>query len=319
MIRVGIIHKQTPPRPESFSAENISKIESCAEDVKVYLCETEDELIEKCPDAEVLICWGVDCPKKWAAGANSLKWIQSVTAGTEALRPIKEMKPHVIITKMTGVHGYPMSESAIMYILMFVNRMPYFNQMQKQHLWQKKLPPFATDDCEGKTVGIVGMGEIGNIMAEKFRFFGMKVLGCRRTPRSTDNADKMYALSDIREMLPLCDFIVSLVPSSPGADGMFNDELFSYFKDGSYFISMGRGIAVDENALINALNSGKLGGAALDVFRKEPLSPDSLLWDNEKVIITPHCSATTPHNFDRAIKTICTNFGKFLNGSLADS
>lgn len=291
-------------------------MESLAEDVRVILCESEDELIEKCPDAEILLCWGIDCPIKWVSGAKSLKWIQSFSAGIEALMPIRKLRPELIITKMTGVHAYPMAESALMYILMFLNRMPYFAKSQRLHLWEKKLPPYTTDDCSGKTVGIVGMGEIGNVMAERFQVFGLKVLSCRRTIREEDRADVMYSLDEIENMLPLCDFVISLVPASLEATRMFNEKLFALFKDGAYFISMGRGMVVDETALVNALDSGKLRGAALDVFNKEPLSPESPLWDKENVIITPHCSATTAHNFDLAIESFCNNFEKYSSGTL---
>ena len=168
-------------------------------------------------------------------------------------------------------------------------------------------------EASGITVGIVGMGEIGSRTAEKCRALGMKVLGCRRTPDGTENADRMYALADIKEMLPVCDIVLSLVPASAQSRRMFGEELFRCFKDGSYFINMGRGSVVDEDALAEALRSGRLAGAALDVFEREPLPADSPLWDLDNVIITPHCSAMSPFNMERAADTICENLKRFVN------
>jgi phosphoglycerate dehydrogenase-like enzyme len=158
------------------------------------------------------------------------------------------------------------------------------------------------------------MGEIGSHIADKCRALGMKVLGCRRNPDGTENADRMYPLSRIEEMLPQCDIVVSLVPASAESLKMFNADLFSCFKQGGCFISMGRGAVVDEEALIRALKDGKLAGAALDVFEKEPLPEDSPLWDLDNVIITPHSSALSPDNMDRAVDTICANVNRFVNG-----
>lgn len=313
MVRIAILHDERPARPGRVTPEMTERISAAGGGAQVFCASSEEELMRICPDAEALCCWAMDCPSRWIEGAKSLKWIQSLSAGTEGLDPVRKSRPDVVITKMTGVFCLPMAETAVMYMLMLLRGMPFFIRSAQKHAWVK--PPIGSSPREaaGLTAGIVGMGEIGDHIAEKCRALGMKVLGCRRTPTGEEKADRMYPLSDIKEMLPLCDMVVSLVPASPQSRRMFGAELFGSFKQGSYFISMGRGAAVDEEALAEALRSGKLAGAALDVFEKEPLPEDSPLWDMDNVIITPHTSAVSPANMERAADTICENLNRFVN------
>ena len=315
MLRIAILHDERPARPGKVTPEMKEKISRAGGGAEVFAAGTEEDLIRICPDAEVLCCWAMDCPMLWISGAKSLKWIQSMSAGTEGLDPVRKSRPEVRITRMTGVYCYPMAETAVMYMLMLLRGMPFYARCAKDRKWKKPLPQNCPGEAAGLTVGIAGMGEIGSHVAEKCKALGMKVLGCRRDPDGKENADRMYPLTQIKEMLPRCDVVVSLVPASAQNAKMFSEELFGCFKQGSCFISMGRGSVVDEEALIRALKDGKIAGAALDVFAKEPLPEDSPLWDLDNVIITPHSSALSPFNMDRAVDTICGNVNRFVNGT----
>lgn len=312
-MRLAIIHQKTTAKPMDFKPEHVEMLKKVSPDIEVTLCETEEELIEKCPDAEILFCFGTQTPEKWAKGAKSLKWVQSLSAGVDKLEPLRELFPKLIISKISGVHGIPMSESAIMYILMFLNRMPFIMRNQVKGVWEK--PPLpGSDDCHEKVVGIVGMGDIGRQVAKKCKLFGMTVYGSKLDTLPEEDLDRIFSVEENKEMISKCDFVISLLPAMPSTMNFFNDEIFDSMKDGAYLISMGRGTVVDENALVRALKKGKLAGAAMDVFAREPLPKDSPLWNMENVIITPHCSANTPFYYDRAIGLLCDNLKDFLEG-----
>jgi phosphoglycerate dehydrogenase-like enzyme len=312
-MKLAIVHQKTTAKPMDFRPEHVEMLRKVSPDVEVILCETEEELIEKCPDAEVLFIFGTQTPSKWAAGAKSLRWVQSLSAGVDKLEPLREQFPGLIISKIAGVHGIPMSESVIMYILMFLNCMPFLMRNQIKGVWEK--PPLpGSNDCYGKVVGIVGMGDIGRQVAKKCKLFGMTVYGSKLDSEPEEDLDRIYGVDQNEEMVSLCDFVVSLVPAMPSTVGLFNDSMFAAMKEGSYLISMGRGVVVDEDALVRALESGHLAGAAMDVFAKEPLPADSPLWKMDNVILTPHCSANTPYYYDRAIGLLCDNLRDYLAG-----
>lgn len=313
-MRVGIIHQKSVAKPMDFKPEHVAMLKAVDPSVEVCLCETEEELIEKCPDAEVLFVFGTQTPSKWAAGAKSLKWVQSLSAGVDKLEPLREQFPGLIISKIAGVHGIPMSESVIMYILMFLNQMPFLMRNQMKGVWEKPALVPGCNDCYQKTVGIVGMGDIGRQVAKKCKFFGMTVYGSKLDSLPEENLDRIYPVSENKAMISECDFVVSLLPAMPSTVKFFNKEIFDVMKPTSYLISMGRGIVVDEDALIDALNSGKIAGAAMDVYAKEPLPADSPLWKMDNVILTPHCSANTPYYYDRAIGLLCNNLRDFIDG-----
>ena len=312
-MRLAIVHQKTTAKPMDFRPEHIEMLKAVDPELEITFCETEEELCEKCPDAEILFIFGTQTPSKWAAGAKSLRWVQSLSAGVDKLEPLREQFPGLIISKLAGVHGVPMSESAIMYMLMFMNCMPLLMRNQIKGVWEKPPLPGSTD-CYQKTVGIVGLGDIGRMVARKCKFFGMTVYGSKLDSEPEEYVDRIYGVDQNREMVANCDFVVSLVPAMPSTIGLFNDEMFAAMKEGSYLISMGRGVVVDEEALVRALESGHLAGAAMDVFAKEPLPADSPLWKMDNVILTPHCSANTPYYYDRAIGLLCDNLRDFLAG-----
>lgn len=313
MLRIAILHDERPARPGRITPDLIDRISRTGDGAKVFCAGSEEELIRICPDAEILCCWAMDCPGKWIGGAKSLKWIQSLSAGVEKLQPVRDSRPDVLITGMKGVYCYPMAESAVMYMLMLLRGMPFFTRCAEERSWKKPLPNDCPKEAAGMTVGIVGMGEIGSHTAEKCRALGMKVLGCRRNPSGKEPADRMYPVDKLTEMLPLCDIVVLFVPASKSTDKMFGREMFRCFKQGSYLVSMGRGSVVDESALLEALKDGRLAGAALDVFAQEPLSEDSPLRGLDNVIITPHASALSPRNMERAADTFCGNIRRFID------
>jgi len=176
-----------------------------------------------------------------------------------------------------------------------------------------------TDTLYGKTLCIVGMGNIGRAVAERARPFGVRVVGVKRTVREDDAAwdyaDELYATRDLHPALQEADYVVVTLPGTPETYRLLNAEAISAMKPGAYFVNVGRGKVVDEGALIEALKSGQLSGAALDVFEEEPLPRESPLWVLENVIVSPHSTDNVP-GLTNELQTelFCDNLRRYLNG-----
>jgi len=312
-MKLAVLYQATPAHPMVLREKHIDRLREAIPDLEITHCATEDELLEKCPDADALFCWGRDTPERWVRGADSVKWLQALSTGIDGFESLRKIKPELRISKIAGISGIPMSESAIMYILMFLSGMPYLMHNKYKKVWAKPTSP-EPDDCYQKTLGIVGMGDIGSHVAAKAKAFGLTVLGCRRSPVPMDNVDEMFSMQDLDTVLERSDFLLCLVPQTEKTIHLFGEREFARMKKTAVFINMGRGAVVDEAALVSALQNGVIAGAALDVFEQEPLPDSSPLWEMENVIITPHCSADTPFYFERACELLVENIRQFAAG-----
>lgn len=313
MPRIAILYQRNDATPMVLEPRHIDMIRAHDPGGELLVCETEQQLLDSGFDAEILLAWGRLTPAEYCGRCTGLRWIQSLSAGAEGLLRMECAKEPLMISKMHGVHGVPMSESCIAYILSFLRGLPRLRDQQKSHVWKKPVCP-GPDECREKTVAIVGIGDIGREVARKCKFFGMRVIGCRRTPHPMEYVDEMYPAADLEKVLGMADFVVCLVPESPEATHMFGPEQFAAMKAAGVFINIGRGSVADTAALIAALRDGVIGGAALDALEEEPLPADSPLWDMENVIISPHCSADSPFYFDRAIPVVCENLDRYIKG-----
>ncbi len=313
MPKIAVLYQSCPATPMVLEQRHIDLIRATDPNGEVMVCETEQQLIDSGFDADVMFSWGRLTPTEYCKSCTDLKWIQSLSAGAEGLLQMECAKAPLVISKMNGVHGIPMSESCMAYILNFLHALHRIRDQQKTHTWKKPSNP-GPDECRGKTVAIIGIGDIGKEVARKCKFFGMRVIGCRRTPRPMEFVDEMYPVSELENVLGMADFVVCLVPASPEAEHMFGPAQFAAMKPTAVFINIGRGSVVDTDALIRALENGVIAGAALDALEVEPLPEDSPLWDMENVIVSPHCSADSPFYFDRAIPVACENLERFMKG-----
>jgi len=313
MPNIAILFQTTSTTPMVLREDHLDMIRSHNPDGDVRVFETEEELLSAKFDAEILFSWGRITPNSYCNSCTNLRWIHSISAGAEGIMALDAAKPPMIITKMADVHGVPMSEHTMCYILSFLRRFPQSYSNQRAHIWDKSKANLL-DECQNKTVAIIGIGGIGSEVARKCKAFDMRVIGCRRTPKPMEFVDEMYPVAELKAVLGQADFVVCLVPHTPESEGMFDKAMFKLMKPSAIFINIGRGKVVDTPALIDALQRGVIAGAALDALEPEPLETDSPLWDMENVIISPHCSADSPYYFDRGIPMMCENLDKFLKG-----
>lgn len=238
----------------------------------------------------------------------NLKLVQKTGAGVDAIMADKSLPAAVKVTRLgTDTSGQEMAEYALAYVLQEQRQLRQYQQNQSQSLWEAYAPHRA---CE-TTVAVLGLGRIGNLVAEKFLGCDFKVLGWSRSQKVLSGVT-CYAGSDqLEEVLGKADYVVSILPSTPETTRLFNRKTFGWMKPSSLIINVGRGTLIDEDELIQSLDEGLLAGAVLDVMQTEPLSSDSPLWMHPKVTLTPHVSGW---HLGDAITDIAENFRRLKAG-----
>jgi D-2-hydroxyacid dehydrogenase (NADP+) len=240
----------------------------------------------------------------------NIRWIQALTTGTDGIDDLPSLRKDVLLTSMHGTHGRPVSEAALCGMFVLSRHVPAAVRHQKQKIWERQ-PARLLD---GKTVGIFGVGAIGQALAPKCKGLGMTVIGIDPLTGAAAGVDRMVTWDMRAEVLPQLDFVVSLVPSIPQTKDMFDADFFSQAKQGAYFVNVGRGATVNDEALLAALRSGKIAGAALDVFKIEPLPPDHPYWSMENVFITAHNAGLHDESERSKLPILCENIRRYLAG-----
>src|SRR4051794_25037377 len=262
------------------------------------------------PTADVLVSFGPMLKDEVFQVASKLKWVQALGTGVDGVIDQPSLSPAVVITNIRGIHGEPVSEAALMAMLALSRRLPDSVRYQDKRSWTR-WPPRLVD---GKTVGIYGVGLIAEALAPRCQALGMTVIGFTSTKRKLPGFDRMHLRSELVKIASQLDYLVLLVPYSEETRHSIDAKVFAAMKPSSYLINLARGGIVDEDALIAALNSGQIAGAALDVFQEEPLPPEHPLWSTRNVIITPHLGGFCDVYAERALPTIEHNMACFLRG-----
>jgi phosphoglycerate dehydrogenase-like enzyme len=222
-----------------------------------------------------------------ARAAPKLRWIHIIGAGIEPLLPLDWLPKHVTLTNNSGVHVQKTGEFATLALLALCSRLPEILANQRAAKWR----PIFTPSIAGKTLLVVGLGEMGGAAARSAKRLGMKVLGMRRNPRPHRHADAILPLAHLCRGLAQADFVLVATPLTPATRHLIDAGAIAAMKTGAGLINVGRAGVVDYAALAEALRGGKLSGAVLDVFDPEPLPASSPLWKVPNLIMTPHCSS----------------------------
>jgi phosphoglycerate dehydrogenase-like enzyme len=227
--------------------------------------------------------------------ARNLVWMQSFSAGVESYLAVKELadSDRVVLTNMRGVHGPAIADHVFAMLLALTRDLPVHLAGRAQGTWKPGgsgvLQPIA---LKGRTLLVVGLGGIGGEIARRGRGFDMRVIGIRRgDDPAPDFVERVGKPQDLLAMLPQADVVAIAVPLTPETTNLFDRKAFAAMKQGSYLVNVARGKVVDTPALLQALQSGKLAGACLDVTEPEPLPRDHGLWKLPNVVITPHVSS----------------------------
>jgi len=266
------------------------------------------------PEAEVVLGWDFSAGtlrEVWPH-ARSLRWVHWGGAGVDAVLFPELVQSDVLLTNSRGVFDRPMAEYVLGLIIAFAKRFPETLALQAKRDWRHRI-----GEClEGRKVLVVGVGSIGREIARVLTRFGMEVSGVGRRKRDTDpDFGHVHATSELDEALPVADYVVLVTPLTADTQNMFGAERFRHMKPTARFINIGRGALVDEAALTAALEQGVISGAALDVFRHEPLPTQSPLWSMPNVIVSPHMSGDFVGYAESLSNLFMDNFRRYRGGA----
>jgi phosphoglycerate dehydrogenase-like enzyme len=261
-------------------------------------------------DADVIVAVDHNFNDARLSKAAKLKWIQTMTTGTDAIGRAKALRKEVVLTNMRGIHGAQMAEMAFLYMLNLARRFPQMLDNQRSRQWKR----WDQVRLAGKTALIVGTGMVAAALAPRCKAFGMKVLGVSRTPRELDCFDRVAGYAQMKELAAEADFLILVAPYSKVTHHLVDAELLAAMKPSAFVLNLARGAMCDEAALIEALKSKRIAGAGLDVFNTEPLPADSPFWSMDNVIITPHIAGSSDDNLALQWPIIETNMRCFLEG-----
>lgn len=315
-----------------------------------------EDVSGKVSDGEVIFCTNpgmlAEMPAlKWChtASAGADKFIATGLFGASADSSRGESadnsaKKCAILTNSSGAYGRAISEHVIMMSLMLLRRIPEYEKMIDNREWKQHLP---VRSIAGSNVAVIGTGDIGSTAARQFKALGAgKVIGFSRSGRAKEPFDEVYKLDDFTAVIGpesyggkapgsgcgieeaerkevACtlphftpDIVVMCIPLTPETECIFDEEKINVLPETAYFINVGRGTTVDQDALVRALNEGRIAGAALDVVRTEPLPQDDPLWTTKNLILTPHTSGDMGLEYtnDVTAEFFCENLRRYAEG-----
>lgn len=277
-----------------------SQLKTIAELLPEYEILTELET-DKLRNTEVIVNWSKKMTELWEEGKfPNLKWVQATSAGVSYLPLKKFQEKGIVLTNASGIHKYTITEHIIGVLLSYLRDFDQLKENQEKKHWTNEV---RVEQLYGKTILIYGIGSIGRQLARVCQSFGMHVIGVNTSGDAVDEADETLSQENSDTRIQDADIIVNILPETQETIGFFNHQRFQKMKAQTVFVNVGRGSAVDTEALIEALDNDIIAFAALDVFETEPLDADSPLWEHDKVFISPHSSGKVEH-FRDALFTV---------------
>ncbi|MFH8472497.1 D-2-hydroxyacid dehydrogenase [Streptomyces sp. NPDC018000] len=307
---VVLISLESPHAFWRLSTEHERSLRTAFPDVE-FRTATAEDLQGQLRYSEVFFGWRFD--PTWLSGAPHLRWIASPAAGTDHLPVAEAHAAGVALTRSYGFHGRPMAEHAMGLVLGFSRGLFLSQRFQRNRSWWKDDLAEEFFDLAGATMTIVGCGSIGGHLARTARALAMDVIGVRRTPPSVPgDGITWFHASAVAQAVAVADVVVNLLPATRSTHRFFDQGLFSACKRGAVFLNLGRASTVDQQALLTALDSRHLRGAALDVTDPRPLSARDPLRLHPRVVLTPK-SATFCHTYmDEAVAFFADNLHRYL-------
>jgi phosphoglycerate dehydrogenase-like enzyme len=308
-----------------YRSRDLERIRAAAPGARLVMVSVEGLADGPLDDVEVMLRgWlSSDAFDRILVRAPRLTWVHSATSGVERALTPAALERGVVVTNARGVFSRPIAEYVLMMILAISRRLPQLLELQRERTWQ----PLEGAELRDVTVGIVGLGSIGRAVAVLATAFGCRVVAVRRRgemSRPSKSGEEEESLGEmvldrvggpetLPELLAESDFIVLAAPLTPETEEMINATALAMVKPGAWLINVARGRLIDERALLRALKDGELGGAVLDTFRDEPLSPMSTFYDLPNVIVTPHTAWSSGRVLDRSVDLFCDNLRRFAS------
>lgn len=262
-------------------------------------------------DAEVLYSNSPQLLKR----CPNLKWYCCSNAGVDVYCQDPSLFPNeTCVLTNSNVYGLTIAEHTVMVVLMLLRRMPEYEAWVAGHRWQGGLP---IRSIHGIRAVLLGTGQIGQCVAERLRALGAaELVGVNRSGRPAAGFDRVYPVSELDALLPETELLIMAVPGTGETQRILSRERIALLPQKALVVNVGRGTAVDQQALMEALNAGRIAGAALDVADPEPLPEDHPLWETKNLILTPHVSGnmTLPYTCDRNVDSFCEDLENYMAG-----
>lgn len=239
-----------------------------------------------------------------------VKWVHSIQSGIDHFPQDRFRDAGVVLTNSTGIHGDAIGETVAGYLLAFSRRLHDLVANQQQRNWSQPAWNEAWT-IAGERACVVGLGTLGRGVVDRITGLGLDVTGVRRTPIPTPGVDHVHTPSDLETAVSDARFVVLATPLTDQTRGMVDVSVLSAMREDAYLVNVSRGGVVDQPALVEAISSGEIAGAAMDVFETEPLPESSPLWEMDEVIVSPHCGAFTRDYPDRVATLVAENVRRF--------
>ncbi len=256
--------------------------------------DTPDAFHAAAPSMEILITQKAALAPRLPLTTPSLKLIYITSAGLETLAPFDWLPPGVILLNNRGTHAAKAGEYGLMTLLMLASRIPAMVAAQREQRWQ----PLHSSILAGRHIVIVGLGALGGSVARHAKQYGMRVTGIRTSTAPHPDCDQVLRIDALDTVLPTAEFLFLAAPLTPQTKGLLSRTRLAMLPEGASVANIGRGALIDQDALMDALESRHLAGAVLDVFVPEPIPPGHRLWTTRNLVITPHVSADDPGTYN---------------------
>lgn len=287
-------------------------IEAAEADVRLRYAAGTDELAASGPEAEAVYFWDGERGQLAAAWPRleRIRWIQTASAGVDGLLFPELVESDVAVTNARGVFDEPIAEWVIGMLLAFSSDTLRTLALQREARWEHR----ETRRLAGSRLVVIGPGPIGRATARMARSLGMEVSAVGRTAREDPDLGPVAPVERLHEVLATADHVLNALPLAPGTAGLFDAAAFAAMPSSATFVNVGRGPTVDEPALIEALRTGTIAAAALDVFAQEPLPPESPLWSLPNVVVSPHMCGDARGWEQEVVAIFVDNAGRWARG-----
>jgi phosphoglycerate dehydrogenase-like enzyme len=311
-----LISIQQPVTQWQIPAEGVDTLRRRFPHIQFIHATTDDERAAGLRECDITYTWIFK--RDELEHAPKLKWIHTSAVAVETLCLPELFSRGIAVSNTRGVQAVPIAEHVMAVTLALAKQIPLAIENQQRARWAQN--EFVDDRLpwllKGRTLGLVGVGTIGAEIAKRAEAFGVRVVALRRRPAygTIGHVERVYGREDLAEFLGQCHVLVICAPLTPETHAMLGAEQFAQLPRGAVVINVGRAKIIDTDALMDALDSGHLGGASLDVFPQEPLPADHRLWKTPNVILTPHTSGFRRGHWDEVIELFGDNLDRWARG-----
>jgi phosphoglycerate dehydrogenase-like enzyme len=293
----------------------LALLERLPQQTRIVVGDRPEAFADAAPEADVILCWFSrrELLEAIWPHARRLRWVHSASAGVDNVLFPALIESPVPVTNSRGLYSDSLAEFVMGAVLFFAKDFARMIRSRQAGLWD----PFDVELIEDRWLGILGFGDIGHAVARRARAFGMRIAALRRRPelsREHSDVDRVYGPDAVHELLELSDYLVISLPLTPETRGLLGEAELARMKPTAVLINVGRGPVVREDALVRALQQGRIRGAALDVFDREPLPQGHPFYALDNVLLSPHCADHFPGWKRRAMELFLDNFERFRQG-----